>query len=34
MESAKMGGFIPSKSWISYLAQLNTIAVQINEAVF
>lgn len=34
MESAKMSGFIPSKSWISYLAQLNIVAVQINEAVF
>lgn len=33
MESAKMSGFIPSKSFRSYLAQLNIIAVQINEAV-
>lgn len=34
MESAKMNVFTPSKPWISYLAQLNIIAVQINEAVF
>jgi len=37
MESAKISGFIPfipSKSWIGYLAQLNIIVVQINEAVF